>query len=48
MLLISALEESFSISIEGIEIIPENFGDLESINELVSYHLNNKLNVPKY
>ncbi len=33
--LVSMLEEKYSIKIEGIEIIPENFASVETIEALV-------------
>ena len=33
--LVSMLDESFHISINGTDIVPENFEDIESINKLI-------------
>ncbi len=44
MSLVSELDEQLSISIEGVEIIPENFENLDSIVKLVEKHINKKLN----
>lgn len=33
--LVSILDESFRISINGTDIVPENFEDIESINKLI-------------
>ena len=35
LMLVSALDKTYSISIEGAEIIPENFKSLESIKALL-------------
>ena len=42
MSLVSTLDEQLGISIEGVEIIPENFENLDSINTLVLSHVNKK------
>lgn len=34
--LVSALESNFSIRIDGVEILPENFSDMNAIDALVS------------
>lgn len=33
--LISMIEEEFSVSIDGMDIVPENFKDLESITAMI-------------
>ena len=33
--LISILEEKFNISIDGLDIVPENFASIEKIEELI-------------
>ncbi len=33
--LVSALEEEYKISIDGVDIVPENFNDLAAIKQLV-------------
>lgn len=43
MSLVSELDEQLSISIEGVEIIPENFENLDAIEKLVLKHLSKKL-----
>ena len=35
VMLVSAVEETYNISIHGLDIVPENFADLESIWNLV-------------
>ncbi|MEH7502860.1 hypothetical protein V7152_12745 [Neobacillus drentensis] len=35
IILVTVLEESLNISINGTEIIPENFKDIEAINKLI-------------
>jgi acyl carrier protein len=35
-LLVSALEESFGISIDGADIVPENFRNIEAIRSLLT------------
>ena len=42
ILLVSKLDENFSICIDGSEIIPENFLNLSAINALVSRKVNEK------
>ncbi len=42
MSLVSELDEQLGISIEGVEIIPENFENLDSVENLVLKHLNKK------
>lgn len=34
--LVTTLDEEFGISIEGIDILPENFSSVESITDLLS------------
>lgn len=34
--LVSELEENFDITIDGIDILPENFGSLEAIEVLIN------------
>ncbi|MBI9064246.1 MAG: acyl carrier protein [Marinilabiliaceae bacterium] len=36
LVLVSELDEHFSISIQGTDIIPENFMNIEAINTLLS------------
>ena len=36
--LVSALDEAFGISIRGVEILPENFRNLEAIRQLLLRH----------
>ena len=38
VMLVSALDKTYSISIEGMEIIPENFKNLETIAALLRKH----------
>jgi len=38
VMLVSALDKTYSISIEGVEIIPENFKNLETIGALLRRH----------
>ena len=38
VMLVSALDKSFNISIEGIEVVPENFRNLEAIRALLRKH----------
>jgi acyl carrier protein len=42
MSLVSELDEQLGISIEGVEIIPENFENLDSVENIVLKHLNKK------
>lgn len=35
VMLVSAIDEAYNISIGGVDIVPENFADLESIRKLV-------------
>lgn len=39
--LVSELDEFFGISIEGREIVPENFLNINTIQALVNFHLDN-------
>lgn len=39
MSLVTELDIQFAISIEGIEIVPENFENLEAIIRLLSSHI---------
>ena len=36
--LVSSLDQAYGISIPGIEIVPENFRNLETIRELLIHH----------
>jgi len=38
VMLVSSLDKTFGISIEGTEIVPENFRNLEAIRALVRKH----------
>lgn len=38
MLLVSALDKEYAISIEGSEIVPENFSRCEAIESLLKRH----------
>ncbi|HSY49344.1 MAG TPA: acyl carrier protein [Thermoanaerobaculia bacterium] len=38
VMLVSSLDKTFGISIEGIEIVPENFRNLEAIRALLRKH----------
>ena len=38
VMLVSSLDKAFSISIEGVEIIPENFRNLRTIEALIRKH----------
>lgn len=38
VMLVSSLDKTFGISIEGTEIVPENFRDLEAIRALLRKH----------
>jgi acyl carrier protein len=40
--LISGLEEAFGISISALDLLPENFGSVESIEKLVGKYLATK------
>lgn len=37
-MLVAALDKNFGISIEGVEIVPENFRNLETITALLRKH----------
>jgi acyl carrier protein len=41
-MLVSALDKNYAISIEGVEIIPENFKNFETIDALLRKHGVNK------
>ena len=38
MTLVSALDRACAISIDGVDIVPENFNTLEAIQKLLSRH----------
>jgi acyl carrier protein len=38
VMLVSSLDRAYSISIEGVEIIPENFKNLQTIEALLRKH----------
>lgn len=38
VMLVSSLDKTFNISIEGTEIVPENFRNLEAIKALLGRH----------
>ncbi|HZR21635.1 MAG TPA: acyl carrier protein [Verrucomicrobiae bacterium] len=38
VLLVSALDKAFSVSIDGVEIIPENFKNFRTIEALLRKH----------
>jgi len=35
ILLVAAMEENFGVRIEGVDIVPENFDNIESISNLL-------------
>jgi acyl carrier protein len=38
IMLVSELEKTFSVSIDGVDIVPENFRNAESIHDLLKKH----------
>ncbi len=38
VLLVSELDKAFVVSIEGVEIVPENFKNVEAIRQLLRKH----------
>ena len=43
VMLVSALDETFGISIQGADIVPENFNNMGSIRSLIEKYVKNEL-----